>query len=143
MLGFTIGRFWVDDRRWIRNTARAVFIVLTFFYSTLVHANVAWRGSDEKNYRWTLKFGKPDFAVYRLGIILLKTGRAAESLPYFAQLHQDYPDNPDYGNTLALALWHTGKRRDAVHALQDLVKERPDYTAAAENLRWMRRQIPP
>jgi hypothetical protein len=110
------------------------------FWLGLSQWNVAVRGSDEKNYLWAMRDGPRDFAEFRLGVIYLRTGRAAQAIRYLEDLHRTYPANPDYSNALALAYWHSGRKREGVGLLEALVHQRPDYDAARENLKMMKKK---
>lgn len=99
---------------------------------------IAKRGSDEKNYRWTLRHEFRDFAAHRLSVLLLRSGRAAEALTWLDPLVTRNPENLDYANTLALAEWQSGQPTQAIARLEWILRRRPDYAPAQENLTGMR-----
>jgi len=91
------------------------FAGIVIWWMSLGYLNIRRRGSDEKNYRWTIRHGVRDFASYRLGIILLRQGRAAEAVDVLTALNAWVPGDPDYEHALALALQQAGRaphRRD-------------------------------
>jgi hypothetical protein len=51
-----------------RAAAAALPVLLAIFWASVAHANVSLRGSDEQNYRWTIRNGPRLFASYRLGL---------------------------------------------------------------------------
>jgi len=87
------------------------------FYSSLIAGcmsliffNVKWRGSDEKNFKWTFEhYPEADFAKRRFLSILLNDRRWDEALFYLERFHNDDPNEPTYAHDLAL-LKHQLKR---------------------------------
>lgn len=123
----------------LRLLPQAVAAVAVLFWITVAHANVQLRGSDEKNYRWTLRDGPRLFASYRLGLILMGEGRHEEAVGVLEPLASLAPDKPDPQNALAMALWHSGRRREAWARMRGLEKDYPDNKAVRENAAVMRR----
>jgi len=130
---------------WQRSaTAGKIMIALMLcgivvFWTDLSRYYVRVRGSDELNYRWTLRFDSPDFALYRLGIILMRTGRPGEAVNYLERLCAQTPEQADYENALALAYAHAGRLDRAIDLWQALLRRAPAYAPARANLDLMRR----
>jgi len=72
-------------------------------WGVLAHENMAVRGSDEKNLRWTLRFDQPTFVEYRLAALLLKESRTQEALPLLQGLVHEFPNEPSFANAYAFA----------------------------------------
>lgn len=127
-------RAWKSDRLWARKAVQVLLVLAIAAGAGLSHYYVRVRGTDESNYRWTLRFGSPDFALYRLGIILFRTGRPQEAVYYLKRLCEQSPGQPDYENALALACAHAGNRDQAVSLLQGILRRTPGYGPARINL---------
>jgi predicted CXXCH cytochrome family protein len=71
--------------------------------------------------------GYPDSADARqaLGLLLVRTGRTAQSLELFAQATRMAPDNSQYALVYALALVETGKRAEGIEVLRAAVRRFP------------------
>jgi tetratricopeptide (TPR) repeat protein len=71
--------------------------------------------------------GYPDSADARqaLGLLLVRTGRTAQSLELFAQASRMAPDNSQYALVYALALVETGKRAEGIEVLRAAVRRFP------------------
>lgn len=123
---------------WLRAIPAAAAAALCLFWLTVAHAEVRLRGSDEKNYRWTIRNGPRSFASYRLGILLLQSGRPAEAVEVLRPLPGLYPGSQDYQNAFAMALWHSGRRGEAWALMRDLARRNPDSKAIQANAAGMR-----
>jgi len=60
-----------------------------------------------------------------LGLLLVRTGRLAQSLPLFEQASRLAPDNPRYALVYALALVESGKRSEGIKALRAAAERFP------------------
>lgn len=123
---------------YIRAIPAVLVAAVCLFWTTLAHAEVRLRGSDEKNYRWTIRSAPRSFASYRLGIILLRSGRAAQAVDVLRPLPELYPGKEDFQNAYNMALWHSGKQREAWDLMKDLARRCPDNRAVQENAAVMR-----
>ncbi len=132
-----LARLWNHPRPFLRWASKGFFIFGILFWITLVHLNVDLRGSDEKNYRVTVREGPRGFASYRLGIILMQSGRAEEAVLVMEPLPALYPESPDYQNGYALALWDAGRRQEGFEKMKALVKKFPDYESVSKNAQRM------
>lgn len=126
-----------DSTRLIAGTI--VVSILTFWIA-VAHINAQRRGSDEKNYRWTIRNGPRGFANFRLGLILMHSGRFEEALKILSPFNEIYLDHPDFQNALILARWHNGERETALEAMAALAKKFPDNGSISRNLEWMRKK---
>ena len=124
---------WEHPSPYLRALPRAAVAVVIIFWAALAQANVKLRGSDEKNYRWTIRNGPRSFASYRLGVILLQEGRAEEAVQVLEPLPGLYPDQPDHQNAYAMALWHSGRHKEARILMEALEKSYPGSAAIKEN----------
>ncbi|OGS14190.1 MAG: hypothetical protein A2234_10685 [Elusimicrobia bacterium RIFOXYA2_FULL_58_8] len=122
----------------IRAIPAAAAAATCFFWMTLAHAEVRLRGSDEKNYRWTIRSAPRSFASYRLGLILMQGGRAAQAVEVLRPLPGLYPDQPDYQNAFNMALWHSGRQAEAWELMTALEKKYPGNAPIRENAARMR-----
>ena len=139
LIPVTLGRrLWDLDRPWLRRCLGGVLCVVMASWTYLCHDNIRLRGSDELNYRWTLRFGSPDFALYRLGIILMRSGRVPEAVVCLEKLCRQSPGQVDYENALALAYIHAGSYDRAKVMLQNILQRRPAYAPAQSNLDLLR-----
>lgn len=125
----------------LRAIPPAVVGGLCLFWTVAAHAEVRLRGSDENNYRWTIRNGPRSFASYRLGLILLRSGRAAEALEVLRPLPQLYPGEQDYQNAFAMALWHSGNQKEAWPLMRDLARRYPADRSIQENAAGMRARL--
>lgn len=140
LLAALAGRLLEQPRLYLRAIPPAAAASACLFWAAVAHSEVRWRGSDEKNYRWTVRNGPRSFASYRLGLILLKSGRAAEAAGVLRGLTQTYPGEPDHQNAFAMALWHSGERDKAWTMMKELERRCPDNKAIQDNAAWMRVQ---
>ena len=111
------------------------------FWAALAHAEVRLRGSDEKNYRWTLRNGPHSFASYRLGLILLQSGRPAQALEVLRPAVKLFAEKPDFQNAYCMALWHNGDQPKAWALMKDLAQRHPDHRQIQENAAGMRTRL--
>jgi tetratricopeptide (TPR) repeat protein len=131
-------KVWDHPSPYLRALPRGAVAVMILFWATLAQANVKLRGTDEGNYRWTIRNGPRGFASYRLGVILLREGRVDEAVQVLQPLPALYPDDPDYQNAYTMALWHSGKHEAARVLMKDLEKRYPDSAEIKENAAEMR-----
>jgi outer membrane protein assembly factor BamD (BamD/ComL family) len=103
-----------------------------------VHLNVALRGTDEKMYRWALRFTTSNPVKYNLGVLLLDTRRPLEAVDYFEEVQAAYPDDPRNVRALSIAYWESGQRKLAVRILEAFVKTYPAPESLQEQLRGMK-----
>jgi hypothetical protein len=136
-IGHALAAGWLSSTPPMVYACRGCFMAALIAGAGLARWNLAVRGSEEKNLRWTLRFYRPTFAEYRLGILLLNSGRAKEALPYLSGLYRDFPQNASFQNAYALALWHTDHRAPALELEKALVRDHPQDRIARENLNWM------
>lgn len=127
---------------YVRAIPAAVVALTCFFWLTVAHAEARLRGSDEKNYRWTIRNGPRSFASYRLGILLMQGGRPAEAVEVLKPLPALYPDKADFQNAYDMALWHSGRRREAWSLMRDLAARHPENKAIQANAAGMRALLP-
>jgi tetratricopeptide (TPR) repeat protein len=140
ILPLSIGFVWCWENprpRWRYGLAVAFFPLL-IAWALLVHLNVELRGTDEKMYRWALNFTGSHPIKYNLGVLLLQTGRAEESLQYFQDVLTTYPDDIHAAHAMAIAFWQTGHQQAALSLLERIVKANPSYRPAAQSLERMR-----
>lgn len=133
-----LAKVWDHPSPYLRALPRAAVGLMILSWATLAHANVKLRGTDEANYRWTIRNGPRGFASYRLGVILLREGRVEEAVQVLQPLPGLYPDDPDYQNAYAMALWHSGEHKEARLLMKDLEKRYPGSAAIKENAAQMR-----
>ncbi|OGR67352.1 MAG: hypothetical protein A2081_01805 [Elusimicrobia bacterium GWC2_61_19] len=139
-LAFLAFLAWLRDRypRRLMVLPQLAAAAAVIFWSAAAHATVNLRGSDEKNYRWTVRGGPRLFANYRLGLIFLGEGRAPEAAQALEPLLRLAPDQPDPQNAFAMALWHSGRHVEAWAMMRGLEKRYPDNPAIQENAARMR-----
>jgi len=126
---------------YIRAIPPAAVAAVCLFWATLAHAEVRLRGSDEKNYLWSIRSTPHSFISYRLGIIYLQNGRVQEAVGVLRPLVENYAWNPDFHNAYGMALWHSGRRREAWALMQDLARRCPENKAIQENAAGMRARL--
>ncbi len=102
-------RLWKSRQSPMRYGLGLTLFPILIFWALLVSLNVELRGTDEKMYRWALHFTDSAPIKSNLGILLLKTNRAAEAIPYLAEVQGRYPE--DANNSRALALAYASRRR--------------------------------
>jgi hypothetical protein len=140
-LSLGIARGFSDTRSWVRQAAGCLFLGLVIFWSLLVHLNVELRGSDEKIYRWALRFTTSNPVKHNLGVLLIQTGRAYEAVPYLEEVRADYPEDADNTAILALAYWESGHRPLALRLLKDFEKHHPGNVRIQSALKRMKTSL--
>lgn len=130
-------RFWESPRKALRIVSSVVVAGFLLGWISIAYINVARRGSDEKNYRWSIRDRPRDFANYRLGVILLRSGRPAEAIRVLQPLLKVLENDADYQNLYALALWDSGDRNGARHLMEYLRHRFPNHPAIAGNAKRM------
>jgi hypothetical protein len=136
-LGTFFARAWDRQKPLWAQIAIPGYLVLLIFWALLVHLNVALRGSDEKNYRWSLKFSTSNPMRYNMGILLLSTGRPLEAAAYFEAVRVFYPDNPDNMHALARSYWDMGQHKTAYYMLKRSVKRFPQHQPSTQSFEKM------
>ncbi len=126
---------------WVRAVPPAAAAALCFFWAAIAHSEVRLRGSDEKNYLWSIRNTPHSFVSYRLGVIYLQTGRIPEAVAVLQPLVRDYPFQEDFHNAYIMALWHSGRTREAWALMQDLARRCPASRAIQENAAGMRARM--
>ena len=79
---------------------------------------------------------KPRDAQFRFlkGLILTRQGRAADAIPVFAQLTEDFPELAEPHNNLAVLYASDGRYDKARSELESAIRVNPNYATAYENL---------
>ena len=103
-LGVWIARAHRSGSPWLQRLAMGGFVGLLAVGIGLSQFYAAVRGTDEQNYRWSLRYTSASPLLFNLGLICLKTGRYAEAARYIAPVHALYPDDPNIAQAYALAL---------------------------------------
>ncbi|MFA5974698.1 MAG: hypothetical protein WC859_00855 [Elusimicrobiota bacterium] len=67
---------------------------LLLLWSGSARLHIILRNSDEKNYRWSLRFTRAVPLYVNLGLIDLNAGRPAEALSYIEPALRIFPDDP-------------------------------------------------
>lgn len=142
-LASLFARFREHSRPYVRAIPAAAAAAACLFWAVVAHSEVRLRGSDEKNYRWTIRNGPRSFANYRLGVFLLRSGRAAEAVEVLRPLQGLSPGEEDFRNAFAMALWHSGKQAEAWGLMEDLLRRYPENGAIRENAAGMRARLGP
>ncbi len=73
-------------------------------------------------------------ARHALGLLYVRTGRAAESVALLEQASKLAPDNPRYALVYAVALVENGRRAEGIRALQAAARRFPDDEAIRQAL---------
>ena len=133
-----LAKTWDHQSRFLRTLPHVMVAAMLLFGAIMAQADVRLRGSDEKNYRWTIRNGPRGFANYRLGVLLLREGRAGEAIQVLKPLPGLYPDQPEYQNGYVMALWHNGGHKEALFLMKDLEKRYPGSVEIRENYARMR-----
>jgi hypothetical protein len=100
-IGISLARGWESDHVFRQRGATVVCagLLCFFIFSDRFHALV--RADDEKNYRWSLRFTRATPILFNLGLLCLKSGRAAEAITYLEPVQALYPDDPNIRHALA------------------------------------------
>jgi hypothetical protein len=108
-LSVAFTRGWLSGKTAWRWTALAAFSFLLCFYIFSAQFHTAVRATDEKNYRWSLRFTRATPVLFNLGLICLKSGRAAEAVSYIEPVQALYPDDVNIRHALADAYVRAGR----------------------------------
>jgi hypothetical protein len=115
LLSLAFTRGWLSGKTAWRWTATAAFSLLLCFYIFSAQFHTAVRATDEKNYRWSLRFTRATPVLFNLGLLCLRTGRAAEAVQYIEPVHVLYPEDQNITRALAAAESRAGRKADAGH----------------------------
>jgi len=129
------------DTLWSRQYPKGfsmLYFALLIFYALLVQLNIELRGTDEKMYRWALRFSTSHPIQFNLASLLLHTGRPGEAIPYFEEVQAYYPEDLRNSYFLALAYDAAGHPKVAIHELETILKRDPTYTPAIQYLHTMK-----
>ncbi len=128
-------RLWTSRGSFRNRSLAMAFFPILIAYALLTRLNIELRPNDEMMFRWALHFTESHPIKYNLGVLLLKSGRAQEAIPYFEDVRSAYPENKDNTHALALAYWDTDHRKLAVRVLKWLVTSDPTYAPAVQSLK--------
>lgn len=134
-IGILFDRLWTKRRIASAQWRAMLFFPLLLSYALLTHLNIELRGTDEKMFRWALRFTESHPINYNLGILLLKSGRALEAIPYLEDVRAAYPEDLNNLHALALAYWETGHPKVALKILKMLVQYHPTFQPAIQSLK--------
>lgn len=134
---------WTQPRRWIAIGLGGLFFPLLIGWALIVHLNVQLRGTDERMYRWALRFTTSNPIRFNLGVLLLETGRAEESIELLEAVRHHYPEDVSTLYALAAAYDQLGHPNTAIQYLNDALRLKPDFAAARQALGALRRRHPP
>jgi hypothetical protein len=117
-IGLGLTRGWLSNEIHWRRTATAVFGILLCLciFSDQFHTIV--RGTDEKNYRWSLRFTRATPILFNLGLICLRTRREAEAITYLEPVHALYPEDPNITRALIDAYLQGGRPEEGRRLLK-------------------------
>jgi protein O-mannosyl-transferase len=123
-IGFS--RLWESRQKFRRFAGRAVLAILLIVEIGCVYWNIKTRNTDEELYRSALQYTSSETMKYNLALVLLREGRAAESVPllesaYFADLSDVHA-----GRALAASYWATGQRVRSIVLLEDILRHHPN-----------------
>jgi tetratricopeptide (TPR) repeat protein len=107
--------------------------VMVSGWAALSWASIARRDTDEKLYLWALRHPTSSVVPFNLGVTYLEQGRLAEAEPLLRQALRENPAAVDAANGLALVLWRTGRKTDAVALLNEWAAKRPGYAPTFMN----------
>jgi len=137
LAGHLLAQAWDKPRALASRIAIPGYLTFLVFFALMVHLNVALRGTDEKMYRWALRFSSSNPVRYNLGVLLLQTGRPKEAIDYFEEVRAHYPKDAANLHALALAYWEAGHRKSARFHLRQLQLAHPQNQAIAQSLKKM------
>lgn len=103
------------------------------FWIGLSWWNGAQRNTDEKLYRWALRFPTSKHVMANLGGHCYLQDRYEEAEKWLMESLKRQPGAPLPSNTLALVYWKTGRKGEALRLLDMLIEERPDYLSSWVN----------
>ncbi len=75
--------------------SKAVVAMLVLSLILVTRLQIKLRDSDEKNYRWSLRYTRATPLYFNLGLLCLRSGRPSEALAYFEPVLQLYPQDPN------------------------------------------------
>jgi tetratricopeptide (TPR) repeat protein len=134
-LGAWAARHWNSSNRPRQRITQTLFSLAILASALLVPWNVANRGSDEKNFEWTIRFfPQADFAKRRLVALLIKERRLDDAQFYLERFHRETPEDAPYANDLALVYWHQGHAPQAIALLKETLADHPDVRFLRDNL---------
>ena len=110
------------------------YVVALVILALLVHLNVVLRGTDERMYRWALRFTNSHPLQANLGALLLQENRPSEAIPFLENVYALYPENSSNTNALAEAYWLNGDHARAIAVLKDMVRRKPNDPLTLHNL---------
>jgi hypothetical protein len=117
-IGILLARGWESKSAFWRKAATVACTCFLCFFIFSAQFHTLMRADDEKNYRWSLRFTRATPILFNLGLICLKTGRAAEAVSYMEPIEALYPEDPNIRHALVDAYILAGRPTDA----QRLVK---------------------
>lgn len=103
-VGLLFVRAYRSESRWTQRVAAGGFVGLLAVGIGLSQFYAAVRGTDEQNYRWSLRYTSATPLLFNLGLICLKTRRYAEAARYIAPVYTLYPNDPNIAQAYALAI---------------------------------------
>lgn len=118
-------KLWNHPQPLRRRLCRSLCMAALVSLATLAHTNVLLRGSNEKLYRWSLRFPTTPTMKSNLAMLLFKENRFAEAIPYLRSIHQENPDDANTARALAIAYWQSANHPAAQDLLNDLPKPSP------------------
>jgi protein O-mannosyl-transferase len=137
-LAMVVAWGWGRREKWIRSATAFLYFSTLIVWALLTHLNVSLRGTDEKMYRWSLRFSTSNPVKYNLGVLLLDSRRPEEAARYFEEVKALYPEDPRVARALSIAYWESGHRWVAIRFLEDFVKIYPAPEPLREQLRKMK-----
>ena len=139
--GHLLDRAWKTQEKPLSRVAIPAYLVILIVWALIAHLNVELRGTDEKMYRWALRFTTSNPIRYNLGVELLHTGRPEEAATYFEEVRSHYPNDPANLHALAMAYWQSGHHKAAYFLMRHLCQTHPDYTPAQQSLQKMNAEL--
>ena len=117
-IGILLACGWESKQAFRQLSAIAISAGFLCFYIFSARFHILMRADDEKNYRWSLQFTRATPILFNLGLICLKTGRAAEAVSYIEPVQALYPEDPNIRRALADAYLLAGRAADAHRLLK-------------------------
>jgi hypothetical protein len=136
-----IARLWNTGREWRRATAVILCMTVIINLALLVRLNVELRNTDEKMYRWALRFTTSNPIKYNLGAVLLNQNKPEEALGYFLDVHRAYPDDLHNSNAIAQAIWQIGQKIQAIDYLEALHRKHPEDSETSRHLEQLKLKL--
>jgi len=109
-------------------------LAILITYIAIANFNIAIRGNDFLMYQRAMKFSSSTPVIYNMGWYYYNTGNFEKALEYFQKALRVHPENPDYQNAVALAIWHLGDQQDAIEILKGIKETHPNYLSSYLNL---------